>query len=87
MKKNKQLLLFVLLFSVLLNAQNDSFEMDAPRNDAGPNGSSEIFNPEIEAIWDVLLQFDATLLNGSTGNAGGEWNQIYYMNIMEQVHL
>lgn len=74
MKKNKQLLLFVLLFSVLLNAQNDSFEMDAPRNDAGPKGSSEIFNPEIEAIWDVLLQFDATLLNGSTGNAGGEWN-------------
>jgi hypothetical protein len=63
-----------LLFSALLNAQNDSFEMDVPRNDAGPNSSSEIFNPETEAIWDVLLQFDATLLNGSTGNAGGEWN-------------
>jgi hypothetical protein len=35
-------------------------------------------NPNLEAIWDLLLSFDNTALSGAAGNAGAEWNGTYF---------
>jgi hypothetical protein len=78
MKKIKLMALLIFLTQIIVTAQNDSFDSNSPHNDAGSNNGSEIYNPQIEAMWDVLLQFDATVLNGSTGNAGAEWNGTYF---------
>ncbi len=43
-----------------------------------PNSDPVNHDPSLEAIWDVLLQFDASALSGASGNAGAEWNGTYF---------
>ena len=57
-------LLFSLSFVFTLTAQQDFDE------NAGPVKQGV----QIEAMWDVLEQFDATALSGAAGNAGAEWD-------------
>ena len=87
MKTGKLMLLVLFIFPFYICAQNALSENGITRNDVGPNKRSEIYSPEIEAIWDVLLQFDATSLNGSTGNAGAEWNGTYFYSTRWQSNL
>lgn len=63
-------LLFALLWCFTLSAQDFM--------DASPYQGSVNHDPNKEAIWDVLLQFDATALSGAAGNAGAEWNGTYF---------
>ena len=62
-------ILFVLFWCFTLNAQDSVY-------DISPNQQKQ--SPGIEAIWDVLLDVDITILNGAAGNAGGEWNGTYF---------
>lgn len=87
MKKSKLMVLLILLMPFYLIAQNDSFDSKKNHNDVGPNNGSEIYSPELDAMWDVLLQFDATALNGSTGNAGAEWSGTYFYSTRWQSNL
>ncbi len=43
--------------------------------DADPNAAGNTtYDPPKEAIWDLLLEFDAAALSGAAGNAGAEWD-------------
>jgi hypothetical protein len=44
------------------------------QEDADPNAGRVNHNLSIEAMWDVLLEFDAAALSGNAGNAGAEWD-------------
>jgi hypothetical protein len=46
--------------------------------DRSPNRSLKNPYYNIEAIWDVLLNFDVTALSGAAGNAGAEWDGTYF---------
>ncbi len=48
-----------------------------PTVEASPHGNSITIIGE-DAIWDVLLQFDAVALTGLAGNAGCEWDGTYF---------
>ena len=43
-------------------------------------------NPADE-IWDVLIEFNVTVLSGSNGNAGAEWNGSSFFSTRYGTHL
>ena len=61
-------LLFSLSLVFTLFAQQDFDENAAPVK-------SQV---QIEAMWDVLAQFDVTLISGAAGNAGAEWDGTHF---------
>jgi hypothetical protein len=64
-------ILFVLFWCFTVAAQNDYVY------DIAPDLQKQ--DPGIEAMWDVLLNFDISALSGgAAGNAGGEWNGTYF---------
>ena len=58
-------LLFVLSWCFTLSAQD---------MEVSPNLSSSNHDPQLEAMWDLLLGFDVTAASGAAGNAGSEWD-------------
>lgn len=46
--------------------------------EVSPNNDPVNIDPALEAIWDVLLDFDVAALSGAAGNAGAEWNGTYF---------
>ena len=66
------IVLFALFWCVSLSAQSmQSYEIS-------PNLQRPVYDPSKEAMWDVMLNFDITALNGAAGNAGAEWNGTYF---------
>ena len=61
--------LFTLLFVLSV-----CFTLTAQQYETNPNAGPINYDPPIEAIWDLLLEFDAAALNGAAGNAGAEWD-------------
>ncbi len=50
------------------------FTLTAQQYEVDPNGGPVNYTPPVEAIWDLLLEFDAAALSGAAGNAGAEWD-------------
>ena len=46
--------------------------------DQTPNFQKNPTDPNQEAMWDVLLNFDISTLTGAAGNAGAEWDGQYF---------
>ena len=69
------IILFALFWCVTLIAQPGGSDI---KLDQTPNIVKPTHNNNTEAMWDVLLNFDITLLNGAAGNAGAEWNGTYF---------
>ncbi|MCW9065286.1 MAG: hypothetical protein OQJ78_03245, partial [Ignavibacteriaceae bacterium] len=67
-------ILFTLFWCFTLVAQQ---KIANPTVDASPYQNSISVTGE-DAMWDVLLQFDATALTGAAGNAGCEWDGTYF---------
>ena len=65
------IILFALFWCITLIAQEEVF-------DRSPNRSLKNPYYNIEAQWDVLLNFDVTALSGAAGNAGAEWDGTYF---------
>jgi len=65
--------LFVFLGCITMNAQQLSSLADI-----SPNHAPKDPKRNIEAMWDVLLNFDISALNTAAGNAGAEWNGTYF---------
>ena len=64
--------LLVIFWCFTLIAQDDGL-------DRSPYNSQKIKNVNnSEAQWDVLANFDVTALSGAAGNAGCEWDGIYF---------
>jgi hypothetical protein len=64
-------ILLALFWCITLVAQDSQV-------DRSPNSYLKNPNNNIEAMWDVLLQFDAVALTGAAGNAGCEWDGTYF---------
>jgi hypothetical protein len=64
-------ILLALFWCITLVAQDSQM-------DRSPNSYLKNPNNNIEAMWDVLLQFDAVALTGAAGNAGCEWDGTYF---------
>ena len=63
-------ILLALFWCITLIAQDSKVEVS-------PNFARQAHDPSLEAIWDVLLNFDVTALSGAAGNAGAEWDGTY----------
>ncbi|NNG27069.1 MAG: hypothetical protein HKM87_06055, partial [Ignavibacteriaceae bacterium] len=61
--------LFTLLFVLSV-----CFTLTAQQYETNPNAGPINYDPPIEAIWDLLQEFDVVALNGAAGNAGAEWD-------------
>ncbi len=61
--------LFTVLFSL-----GWCFTLTAQQYETDPNAGPINYDPPIEAMWDLLLEFDAAVLSGAAGNAGAEWD-------------
>jgi hypothetical protein len=67
------IVLFSLFWFVTLMAQGVA--SNAP--EISPNLQKVSQDPNLEAQWDVLANFDVTALSGAAGNAGSEWDGTY----------
>ena len=61
------------LFTLLL-VLSVCFTISAQQYEADPNKGPVNYTQPTEALWDLLLEFDAAALSGAAGNAGAEWD-------------
>jgi hypothetical protein len=74
--KNFFIILFVMLFCITLTAQQ-KIEVTSPA-EVSPTLQPVNPDPTLDAMWDLLLDFNLETLSGGLGNAGSEWDGTYF---------